>query len=155
MLMRRLKKKMKRPRTPWDSARIEEEDRLMKDFGLRRKREIWRAQEIVRNFRRRARNLIAVKDEKKTKILLDKLTELGLLQKGQGLDQVLQLKVNEILNRRLQTIVQRKGFAVSMKEARQKITHGHVYVAGRKMAFPAYIVPAKNEGLITVKGGAR
>ncbi len=155
MLMRRLRKKLKRPRTPWDSTRIEEEGKLLREFGLRRKKEIWRAQEIVRNFRRRARNLIAVKDEKKTKILLDKLTELGLLQKGQGLDQVLQLKVNDILNRRLQTLVQRKGFATTIKEARQKITHGHVYVAGRKTAFPAYIVPAKNEGLITVKGGSR
>jgi len=155
MLMRRFRKKMKRPRTPWDSVRIDEEGKLLREFGLRRKREIWSAQEVVRNFRRRARNLIAVKDEKKTKILLDKLTELGLLQKEQGLDQVLQLKVNDILNRRLQTIVHKKEFATTVREARQKIAHGHVYVAGRKMTFPAYIVPAKHESQIIVKGGSK
>lgn len=155
MVMRRLRKKLKRPRAPWDSSRIEEEGKLLREFGLRRKREIWSAQEVVRNFRRRARSLIAVKDEKKTEILFDKLVELGLLQKGQGLDHVLQLKTNDILNRRLQTIVLKKGFATTIKDARQRITHGHVYVGGRKTTFPSYIVPVKNEGLITLKGGSK
>jgi small subunit ribosomal protein S4 len=151
--MRRLKRKLKRPRTPWDSVRVEEETKIMKEFGLRRKREIWRAQEIVRNFRRRARNLIAVKDENKTKILLDKLVKIGLLQKGQKLEDVLQLKVTDLLNRRLQTLVYKKGFASSIKHARQKITHGHVYIGERRVIYPSYIVPIEEEELIRLKGG--
>ena len=151
--MRRLRKKLSRPRTPWDSVRLEDETKLLKEFGLRRKREIWSAEERVRNFRRRARSLIAVKNEEKTQILLDRLVYLGLIQKGQGLDQVLQLKVGELLNRRLQTLVFNKGFASTVKEARQRITHGHIFVSERKMIFPAYIVPVDKENLINVKGG--
>lgn len=151
--MRRLKKKLMRPRTPWDATRIEEEAKILREFGLRRKREIWSAEEIVRNFRRRARSLIAVKDENKTKILLDRLVGMGLIQSGQGLDQVLQLKVSEILNRRLQTIVFKKGLASTVKEARQKITHGHIRLGENKMIFPSYIVPVNEENMITAKGG--
>jgi len=153
--MRRIRKKLKRPKKPWDSSRIERENGILKEFGLRRKREIWRAEAIIREFRRRARNLIAVKDEEKTKVLLEKLTKMGLLEKGQGLDQVLGLSVNDLLNRRLQTIVFKKGLASTIKEARQKITHGHVYVKGRRMVFPSYIVSVEEENLIEVKGGKK
>ena len=153
--MRRLKKKLKRPRRPWDSTRLEEETKVLKEFGLRRKREIWSAEEIVRNFRRRARSLIAVRDEKKIKIMLDRLAYMGLIQKGQGLEHVLQLKVGDLLNRRLQTLVFRKGFAQTVNGARQSITHGHVYVGGRRTNFPAYIVPVEKEGMIEIRGGKK
>ncbi len=155
MIMRRLRRKFKNPKTPWDSSRIEEEGKLLREFGLKRKREIWRAESIVREFRRRARNLIAVKDEEKTKILLDKVVGLGLLEKGGGLDQVLTLSVNDILNRRLQTLVLKKGFASTVKEARQKIAHGHVFVGDRVAKFSSYIVPVGKESMIRVKGGKK
>jgi len=155
MLMRKLRKKLKRPRSPWDSARLEVEGKLLKEFGLRRKREIWSAEATVRNFRHRARSLIAVRDEKKTKIIIDRLVYMGLVQKGQGLEHVLQLKAGDLLNRRLQTLVFRKGFASTVKEARQSITHGHIYVGGRRTLFPAYIVPAENENLIEIRGGKK
>lgn len=155
MVMRRLRRKFKNPKTPWDSSRIEEEGKLLREFGLRRKREIWRAESIVREFRRRARDLIAVKDEEKTKILLDKLVGLGLLEKGQGLEQVLTLSVNEVLNRRLQTLVFKKGFASTMKEARQKIAHGHVKVGERTAKFASYIVPVEKERMIRIEGGKK
>jgi len=155
MLMRKLKKKLKRPRSPWDSTRMEEENKLTKEFGLKKKGEIWRAEAVVRNFRRRARALIAEKDERKMKILLERLVEMGLIQKEQGLDQVLQLKAYDVLNRRLQTLVFKKGFATSAKDARQRIVHGHVYVDGRKTTFPSYTVPVKKENTINVKGGSK
>ena len=60
--MRRLKKKYKKPKRPWNSERIEEESNLLREYGLRRKRELWRAESIVRDFRQRARDLIAVKN---------------------------------------------------------------------------------------------
>jgi small subunit ribosomal protein S4 len=153
--MRRIRRVSKRPKRPWDSSRIDEEGKILREFGLRRKREIWTAEAIVREFRRRARNLIAVKDEDKTKILLDKLSELGLLEKGQGLDRVLTLGVNDILNRRLQTLVFKKGFASTIKGARQKVTHGHVYVDGRVMKFPSYIVSVEKERSIRIEGGKK
>lgn len=152
--MRALRKKYKRPKRPWDSARIAEEAKVMREFGLRRKKEIRRAESFIRDFRRRARNLIAVRDEEKTKVLIEKLVELGMLSKGDGLEKVLSLGVNDALNRRLQTIVFRKGFAASIKGARQKIAHGHVQIEGRTMKFPSFIVPIGKENLIRIKGGS-
>ena len=71
---------------------------------------------------------------------------------GQGLDHVLTLRANDILNRRLQTIVFKKGYASTIKGARQMISHGHVYVGDRRMAFPSYVVPVEKERLIKVEG---
>lgn len=151
--MRRLRKKLKKPRAPWNSTLIEEEKKILSTFGLRRKREILKAREILRNFRRRARSLIAERDEEAEGILLNKLANLGLLQKGQGLDDVLALTVENILERRLQTIVFRKGIAKTPKQARQLITHGHVSIGGRRMSYPSYMVPVDGEGNIVIKGG--
>jgi small subunit ribosomal protein S4 len=151
--MRRIAKKYKRPKRPWDSALIKEEKALMREYGLRKKRELWRAREILRQYRRRARDLIALKDPESEKILIEKMASIGLLTKASGLDDVLALDVRNVLERRLQTLVFRKRVAKSVMEARQMISHGRVSVAGRRMKFPAYIVPAEEEGKITVHGG--
>ncbi|NIO22782.1 MAG: 30S ribosomal protein S4 [Candidatus Aenigmarchaeota archaeon] len=153
--MRKLRRKYKKPKRPWDSSRIEEERKILREFGLRKKREIWMAEAIVREFRRRARDLIAIRDENETKILLDRLVGLGILERGQGLENVLALNVKDILNRRLQTIVLRKNFADTIKQARQKITHGHVYLGNRRIIFPSYIVPVEKERMINLKGGKK
>ncbi|MEM5867619.1 MAG: 30S ribosomal protein S4, partial [Candidatus Aenigmatarchaeota archaeon] len=136
--MRRLKKKYEKPRRPWDKERIEKEKELMKKFGLKRKKELWRAEAILRKYRRIARNLVGKKDEKKEKILIEKLKKMGFLKDGNSIDDVLSLTVENILERRLQTIVFMKGFANSIKHARQLITHGHVKVNGRKIQYPSY-----------------
>lgn len=153
--MRKFRKKFKRPRRPWDSDRIEEESRILKEFGLRKKMELRNAESTVRDFRRRARDLIAVKDEEKTKVLIDKLVKLGLLKKGADLEDVLKLKAEDLLGRRIQTIVMKKGGASTMKHARQKVTHGHVYIKDRKVSFPSYIVPMEQEKMVEIKGGKK
>ena len=148
--MRKLKKKYKKPRKPWDKERIEREKVLMKTFGLRRKREIWKAESILRSFRRRARDLAAKRDKKQEKILLDKLYRLGLLDKNANLDDVLSLTVEDILERRLQTQVFRKKLANTPKHARQLITHGHVMVDGRRTVYPSFMVSRDLENKISV-----
>ncbi len=153
--MRRLRKKLKRPRTPWDSSLIEEEKVILRDYGLRRKREILRARAILRSFRRRARSLIAERNEEAEGILLDKLANLGLLRKGQGLDDVLALTVSNILDRRLQTIVFRRGMAKTPRQARQIIVHGHISIGERRMVYPSYMVPVGEEGRIKTRGGGK
>ena len=147
--MRRLKKKYKKPRKPWDKARIEKEKELMKKYGLRRKREIWRAEAILRNFRRRARELAAKKDKETEKILLDKLYRLGLLEKNATLDDVLSLTVEDILERRLQTMVFKKNLANTPKHARQLIVHGHIAVDGRRTIYPSFLVTRELEDKIS------
>lgn len=148
--MRRIKKKYKKPRKPWDKERIEVEKKLMKAYGLRRKREIWKAESILRAFRRRARDLAAKKDKVQEKVLLDKLRKLGLLGKNASLDDVLSLTVEDILERRLQTLVFKRELANTPKHARQLITHGHVAVDGRRTVYPSFLVPKELEKKISL-----
>jgi len=150
--MRKLKKKLKKPRKPWDKERIEREKELLKKYGLRRKREIWKAESLLRNFRRRARDLAAKKDEKGEKTLLDKLYRLGLVEKGADLAQVLGLTVEDILERRLQTLVFKKKLANTPKHARQLITHGHIAIDNRRFVYPSYLVPRELESKISYYG---
>ena len=152
MIMRRIGKRFKKPRMSWDSDDIADRHNIMKNYGLRRRREVLIAQEILRNFRRRARELIAEQDEEKVRVLVDKLVKLGLLQKGQGLDDILALTVNNILERRLQTIVWKKGYASTALQSRQSIAHGHVTINSKKVKSPAYLVPVEEEPKIAVSG---
>ncbi len=144
--MRKLKKRYKRPRAPWETGLIEEEKKILQDYGLRRKKEIWVARALLRDFRRRARQLTAIKDKTREKTLLDKINKLGL--KGNSLDDVLSLTLNDILERRLQTIVFRRGITKTVKQARQFIVHGHIAIDGRKTNVPSYIVPINEESQI-------
>jgi small subunit ribosomal protein S4 len=149
--MKRARKKYEKPRRPWDKARIEKEKEILKKFGLRRKKELWRAEAILRKYRRMARDLAAKKDKEKEKVLLEKLKRMGILnENATALDDVLALTVEDILERRLQTLVYRKGLANSVKHARQLIVHGHVKIDGRKITYPSYIVPKVEEDKIEV-----
>jgi small subunit ribosomal protein S4 len=148
--MRKIKKKYKTPEKMWSKERIETEKILVKDFGLKKKREIWKAQTLLRKYRRLARNLAAKKDKKMEKELIEKLSGLGILEKNAGLDNVLELNVEEILSRRLQTVVHKLGLANTPNHARQLIVHGHVTVDGRKMPYPGYLVPKEKEKEIKV-----
>ena len=146
--MKRQKRKFERPLKLWNKARIEEEKKLLRDYGLRRKHEIWRAESILRNYRRIARSLAARKDKGKEKTLLDKLFKMGLIKKDASLDDALALTIEKILDRRLQTLVFRKGLAHTLKQARQYIVHGHIAIDNRKAVWPSIIVEVNEEGKI-------
>ena len=150
--MKRQKKKYEKPLRPWDRTRIEAEKKLKQNYGLRRKKELWRAQSILRNYRRQARNLAAKKDKEKEKILIDKLVKIGLLNTGADLDDVLALNVENLLERRLQTLTFKKGIAKTSKQARQLIVHGHVTIDGKRVRWPGAIVPISEEGKISFYG---
>lgn len=139
------------PRHPWSKERLMDESRLMGIYGLRNKQELWRANTLIRYFRHRARALLAAPievREREEKVLIDKLIKLGLLSEGAKLDDVLNLRVEDLLERRLQTIVFRKGLAKTIYEARQLITHGHIAIGGRRIRSPGYIVSREEENII-------
>lgn len=150
--MRRFRRKFKRPKVSWDTDLIKENKRISSEYGLRRREEILRSQEVLRSFRQRARGLIAEKNAGKEKILMDKLRRIGLLTAEKaGLDDVLALSINNVLDRRLQTIVFRKGLAESPLQARQMIVHGHISINGRRTKFPSYIVNVDEEnGIVSL-----
>jgi small subunit ribosomal protein S4 len=149
--MRKLRKKYKRPLVLWDKERIDRERAVMKTFGLRKKHEIWVAETLLRNFRRGARILAAKKDKAEEKLLIQKLVGLGLVEASAGLDDALGLTLGAMLERRLQTIVFRKGLANTPNQARQFIVHGHITIDGRKIVYPSYIVPKSEESKIQVE----
>ncbi|MEM0000917.1 MAG: 30S ribosomal protein S4 [Desulfurococcaceae archaeon] len=139
------------PRHPWRKERLLEESRLVGIYGLRNKRELWKTTTLVRYFRHRARALLVAPPEvreREEKVLVEKLIKLGLLNEGAKLDDVMNLHVEDLLERRLQTLVYRKGLAKSIYEARQLIVHGHIAVGGRRVRSPGYIVSRDEEQLI-------
>ena len=135
------KKYYTRPQKPYEKARIEKEKAIIKKYGLRRKKELWRAEEILRNIKRRARKLIALKDSEKEKVFVQQIYKWGYLpSKEVTLDDILSLKIDSVLERRLSTQVLRKELANTPTQARQFIVHGHVIVGDHKVTSPKYVV---------------
>ncbi len=149
--MKRQRKKYQTPTRPWDKERIEAEKLLLKNFGLKAKREIWKTQAMLRKYRRLARELVAKFDESKQKVLMERLTKFGIVPKDSTLDSILGLTIEDFLNRRLQTVLHKKGLANTPKQARQFITHGQVMIENRKVSYPSYMVPVDEEEKIIVK----
>ncbi len=140
---RRLKKKYKTPRHPWQKDRIEKEKELLKVYGLKNKKEIWKAMSKLKRITRQAKTIIGLPPEKKeaeAKKLLEKLDKYNLIDKNSKIEDVLNLTVEDILNRRLQTQVYKQGLARTIKQARQFIVHGHIFVSGQKIDMPSYMV---------------
>ncbi|MFX0050918.1 MAG: 30S ribosomal protein S4 [Candidatus Hodarchaeota archaeon] len=150
---RRLRKKLEGPRHPYNKVRLENEMVYLGHFGLRNKKEIWKAQTILRNYRARARVSLALPEqqrENERRILVKKLYRLGIMLTEDGLiDEVLSLTVEQFLKRRLQSIVHELGLAKSPWQARQMITHGHIAIRGRKVTSPSYHVVRGEEEHIT------
>ena len=145
------RRKYDTPSHPWQGTRIKEENELLKKYGLKNKRELWKAQSTLRNYRGHARDLLArlrygdVQAETEMKDLLVKLANLGLLTESASLDDVLALELEKLLERRLQTLVYLKGLAYTPKQARQLIVHGHTCIRGRKVTVPGYLVKRNEE----------
>jgi small subunit ribosomal protein S4 len=149
--MKKQRKKYEKPVNPWDKARIEKERGILKNYGLKNKKEIWRSEALLRKYRRMARELAAKKDKEKEKVLTGKLIKLGMLSASASLDDVLGLSLDNILDRRLQTLIFKKGLVNSIKQSRQFITHGHVTIDGKKVVYPSYLVLKNEEDKIQVK----
>ncbi len=147
---KKLRKKYETPKKPYDKERLNEEIKLVKDYGLKNKHELWRAESMLRNFRRIARELQGSKDEKKENELIKKLVKIGLVAPKSTLDDILELKEADLLERRLQTIVFKRGLARTIKAARQLITHGHISINKRKVWWPSYTVPVLEETKIVL-----
>ncbi|MCW3135736.1 MAG: 30S ribosomal protein S4 [Canidatus Methanoxibalbensis ujae] len=156
---RRIKKKYEKPKKPWELRRLAEEREIVKNYGLKNKRELWKALTIIKKYRREVRKILAEiatgkgteHTRRRGEEILRGLIRRGILNKTieeAKLDDVLSLSVKDILERRLQTVVFRKGLASSIKHARQLIVHGHIAVKGRKVTVPSYIVSREEENQI-------
>lgn len=131
---------------------------LVGTFGLRNKRELWKAETQLSSVRKQARRLLAASTEvrqREEKKLLDSLMRRGLLGEGSTLDDVLGLSIEDALGRRLQSVIFKQGLATSPQHARQLVSHKHVMIGGRVVDIPGYTVTKSEEGRIRLTGGSR
>lgn len=155
---RRIKKKYQGPSHPWQKLRIEEEKVLFKDYGLRNKKEIWKMNSLLRSYKQQVKKLIANQTkqaEKERSQLIKKLYNMGLIQKTAKIEDILGLTLNNLMDRRLQTFVCKKGFARTPNQARQFIVHRHVKVDDRKINSPSYLVLRNDEEKISLTDRAK
>jgi len=146
--MIRKHKQYSRPKRPFDKARIEEEAKIKEEFGLKNKKEIWKADAGVKSIREKAKKLISSKGEEQ-QALFNKLKKIGL--NVNSISDVLSLDKKDYLQRRLQTILVKKKLARTPKEARQLIVHRKVLIGKNAVDSPSYIVPVDMEENISLK----
>jgi small subunit ribosomal protein S4 len=145
------RKKYETPRFRWRKDILQEELKLLGQYGLRNKHELWRHKTMLSKTRGIARSLIGKTPEERTKMeneLLVRLKKRGVLDETAVLDNVLDLSIEDLLERRLQTIVFRKGLTRTIFQSRQLITHGHVNIGNRRVTVPSYIVSKEEESQV-------
>ncbi|MBI2103290.1 30S ribosomal protein S4 [Candidatus Woesearchaeota archaeon] len=151
---KRFRKKYETPLQRWNKTAIETEKVLVRDFGLKNKQEILIANSFLRRYKNIAKKLIALTSsqaEKERAQVLDKLFRQGFLPQSASLDQILGLELKDILERRLQSQIVRKGLARTMKQARQFVTHRHILVGNKEITSPSFLVSRAEESVITFK----
>jgi len=147
--MRRFKKKYITPKKLFYLARIEEEKRFLKKYGLKNKRELWKVDYLIKKIRGVAKKLITESPEKQQEYI-KLLAFKGFVPPNATLDDVLAINRENILERRLQTIVYKLGLANSIKQARQFIVHGHIKIKEKTINVPSYLVNVEEEKYITL-----
>ena len=141
----------KKPKRPLNFDLKMEELKTLGSFGLKTKRELWKARTELSRIRNQARSLLALQQEVRNKeepILIKSLSRNGLVQNDATLDDVLNLEINDLLSRRLQSFVMKKLNFKTPYQARQAITHGHIMIGDKKVSIPSYIVKVKEEDIV-------
>ncbi len=141
----------RKPKRPLNYDLKMEELKTLGTFGLRTKRELWKAHTELSRVRHQARSLLALRQEtreKKEPILMKSLARVGLVSQDSTLDDVLNLQVTDLLSRRLQTIVLKKLGFKTPYQARQAVIHGHVMIKDRIIDIPSYTVTVEEENNI-------
>jgi len=142
------RKVWKKPKRPLNYDHMMDELKTLGTFGLKTKRELWKTQTELSRVRLHARSLLALRQEdreRKEPILIQSLSKIGLVDQNSTLDDVLNLQVNDLLSRRLQTVAQRKLFFKTPYQARQAIVHGHIMIGDSVVTIPSYIVKTEEE----------
>ena len=143
----------KKPKRPLNYDLKMEELKTLGTFGLKTKRELWKAHTQLSNLRHQARSLLALRQEvreEKEPILMQSLAKVGLVEESSTLDDVLNLQVTDLLSRRLQTVVQKKFSFKTPYQARQAVVHGHIMIADRIVNVPSYVVRTNEEKQVSL-----
>jgi len=145
------------PKRPYETEALMEELRIIGAYGLRNKRELWKAHTELSTLRGRARDLLSLGAEERAireQALIEKLAHRGLVMENGRLEDVLTLSVEDLLERRLQTYIFRRGMSNSLFQSRQLITHGHISINGRKVTSPSYQIRITDEDTLNWAQGS-
>lgn len=151
---RKLRSKYSGPMQPWNMARMDEERILKQEYGLKNKKEIWKLTSKLKNYADQAKRLIAAQGkqaELERTQLISKLNTFGLVKPNSQMDDVLSLNIKNLLDRRLQTVICKKGLARTPKQARQFIAHRHIMVNNKLITSPSCLITIAEESQITFK----
>lgn len=147
----------RKPKRPLNYELKMDELKTLGTFGLRTKRELWKARTELSRLRQQARSLLALRQEDrmaKEPVLMKSLSRIGLVKNDATLDDVLNLQLNDLLGRRLQTLVQQKFGFKTPYQARQAVVHGHIMIGDRIVNIPSYTVTKEEESQITIVSGS-
>ena len=147
------RKVWRKPKRPFNYELKMEELKTLGTFGLKTKRELWKARTELSRLRKQARSLLALRQEvrqEKEPILMKSLSKIGLVGDDSTLDDVLNLKVTDLLSRRLQTVVLKKFGFKTPYQARQAVVHGHIMISDRIVNIPSYTVSTEEENNILI-----
>jgi len=150
---KRQRKKYETLRNPWRKDQIEAELQLIGEYGLRNKRELWKSRTELSRIRGIARSLLAKEESERARLekeFLESLSRQGILPEKATIDDVLDLDIRDVLERRLQTLAFRKGLAKSIHQARQLISHGHIRLGEKTVSVPSYLVARSEESNIKI-----
>ncbi len=146
---KRNRKKYERPSAMWNKQRIEEEHKLKEVYGLKNLRELWKATSELRRVKRNAREVLSGRSTQKTGTdIINRLAICNIVKEDAIADDLLVLKPESILERRLQTVVFRRGMAKSLRQSRQLIAHGFIAINGSRVKSPGYLVRKDEESNI-------
>lgn len=146
--MKRKQKQYSKPKKPYEKQRIEEEQSIVKKFGLKNKKEIQKAREEINSIREKAKALISA-SEKEQNSFFTRLQKLGY--DVNSIADILSLDQTDKLKRRLQSVLSDKGMARSPRHARQLISHKKVVVNGGIVNRPSYHISKELEKSIELK----
>ena len=150
--IKKIRKKYSKPSHPWRIARIDEENAICKEYGIPYKTELWKTISKLGSYKNQAKTLSSLttaQAEKEMNNLLRKLKGLALIEQESS-DAILGITLKNLLDRRLQTMIVKKGFAKSMKQSRQMITHRHVLINNKILTSPSYLVSVSEESAIEI-----
>merc|ERR1711871_376206 len=164
--LRNFSKTSKRPRRSYDKERLDAELKLIGTYGLKNKREIWRIGLVLSKVRAVARQLLTLEERDPQRVfqgqaLMRRMIRYGILDEDkQRLDYVLALKIEDFMERRLQTLVFKRGLAKSIHHARVLIRQKHIRVGRQIVDIPSFMVRVESQphiefALTSPLGGGR